>query len=108
MAQFNQTEYYSPDRRFLLGIVTWYEEPGVWVFEIEPWDTMTADMIARSYEVHAQNMYFGDELYFHPSSEAVEVESAKLPDSVPIITTDELFNALITEVADDLILNLGD
>ena len=36
LAQFNQTEYYSPDRRFLLGILTWYDEPGVWVYEIEP------------------------------------------------------------------------
>ena len=24
---FNQIEYYSPSRRFLLGAVTWYEEP---------------------------------------------------------------------------------
>jgi len=29
---FNQIEYYSPSRRFLLGAVTLYEEPGVWTY----------------------------------------------------------------------------
>ena len=102
MAQFNQTEYYSPDRRFLLGILTWYEEPGVWVYEIEPWDTMTAELIAEGFELVRDNTYFGDELYFHPSSEAIAVEAQKLPDSIPIITTDELFAGVTYQP-----LNLG-
>ena len=102
MAQFNQTEYYSPDRRFLLGILTWYEEPGVWVYEIEPWDTMTADLITQGYDLVAQNVYFGDDLYFHPSSEAIETEAANLPDHVRVITTDELFAGVTYQP-----LNLG-
>lgn len=102
MAQFNQTEYYSPDRRFLLGILTWYEEPGVWVYEIEPWDTMTAELIEEGFEIIRANTYFGDDLYFHPASEAIAVEAEKLPDSVPIITTDELFAGVTYQP-----LNLG-
>ncbi|MDP6943963.1 MAG: PEP/pyruvate-binding domain-containing protein, partial [Myxococcota bacterium] len=102
MAQFNQTEYYSPDRRFLLGILTRYEEPGVWVYEIEPWDTMTAEMIQAGFEIVKANTYFGDELYFHPASEAIAVEATKLPASVPVITTDELFAGVTYQP-----LNLG-
>jgi hypothetical protein len=32
LGQFNTTEYYSPSRRFLLGAVTFYEEPQVWAY----------------------------------------------------------------------------
>ena len=42
---FNATEYYSPDRRFLLGAVTHYEEPDAWVYEIATHDTASAEMI---------------------------------------------------------------
>ena len=102
MSQFNQTEYYSPDRRFLLGILTWYAEPGVWVYEIEPWDTMTAEMIVEGFEIVREQVYFGDELVFHPSSEAIAAEAEKLPDTVGVITTDELFAGVTYQP-----LNLG-
>ena len=32
LGQFNMTEYYSPQRRFLLGALTYYEGPGVWTY----------------------------------------------------------------------------
>ncbi len=89
--QFNTTEYYSPSRRFVLGALTFYDEPGVWVYELSPYDTATADLIQLGYEAIAANTYFGDNLYFHPTSTAISVEARKLPDSVKIITTDELF-----------------
>ena len=102
LQQFNSTEYYSPSRRFLLGIVTWYDEPGVWVYEIEPWDTATADMIARGFYLVRDNAWFGPALRFHPSSESIALEAANLPDDVPIITTDELFAGVTYQA-----LNLG-
>ena len=91
LGTFNATEYYSPERRFLLGAVTFYEEPGVWAYEISPYDTASADLIAEAFAEIKDNAWFGEDLYFHPTSEAVEVEAALLPDDVPVITTDELF-----------------
>ncbi len=94
LSSFNVTEYYSPDRRFLLGAVTYYEEPEVFAYEISPYDTATADMIASAYYNIQENAYFGNELYFHPTSEAVEAEAEDLPEDVAIITTDELFEGI--------------
>ena len=92
--QFNSTEYYSPDRRFILGAITHYEEADLWVYEISPYDTATADMIQTAYDIIADHAWFGPALYFHPTSEAVTVEADKLPDHVKIITTDELFGGI--------------
>lgn len=102
MGTFNATEYYSPDRRFILGAVTWYEEPGVWVYEIAPYDTADADMIATAYRSIADHAYFGDELYFHPTSEAVDDVAADLPADVKQISTDELYAGITYQP-----LNLG-
>ncbi len=91
LAQFNQFEYFSPDRRFLLGAVTHYAGPDVWVYEVSPYDTASAEMIATAYKAIASKAFFGDKLYFHPTSVAVEAVAAKLPASVKVITTNKLF-----------------
>ncbi|MFO0556092.1 MAG: PEP/pyruvate-binding domain-containing protein [Polyangiaceae bacterium] len=91
LASFNSTEYFTPDRRFNLGAVTYYEEPDVWALEIAPYDTASAEMITSLYEAVAKNTYFGSSLKFHPTSEAVSKTAEELPASVPIITTDELY-----------------
>lgn len=101
LTQFNSTQYYSPDRRFLLGAVSYYEGPDEWVYEISPYDTADADMISTAYHLIAENMWLGDTLSFHPTSEAVEAEAAKLTD-VPIVSTDDLY-----EGVDYQPLNLG-
>ena len=91
LGDFNQTEYYSPGRRFHLGAITYYEGPQKWTYEIAPYDTASADMIAATFAKIQANAFFADDLYFHPTSEAVEREAANLPEWVPIITTDELY-----------------
>jgi len=91
LAQFNTTEYFSPSRRFLLGAVTYYAGPGVFVWEIAPYDTMDVDMITTAFRSIRDNTFFGERLKFHPTSEAVSSTAAGLPDDIPIITTDELF-----------------
>jgi hypothetical protein len=92
LAQFNQTEYYAAesDRRFLLGTVTHYEGPDVWALELAPYDTSTASMIERLYEAVAEKAFFGPGLRFHPASEPLAKEAAKL-ETVPVITTNELY-----------------
>ena len=102
LGSFNTTEYYSPDRRFLLGAVTWYSEPGVFVYELAPYDTSDADMIAEAFRAITEDAYFGEDLLFHPTSSAIEEVAKGLPDDIPIITTDELFAGISYQP-----LNLG-
>ena len=91
MGQFNSIEYYSPDRRFILGAVSYYDGPGKWVYEISPYDTADAEMIATAYGLIRDNSFMGTDLYFHPTSEAVEEVAASLPSDVKILSTDELY-----------------
>ncbi len=91
LGTFNATEYYSPDRRFLLGAVAYYDGPAAWVYEISPYDTSSAEMVATAFRKIRDASYFGPALRFHPTSEAVEAIVADLPADVPVITTDELF-----------------
>ncbi|MCB9745101.1 MAG: hypothetical protein H6740_21105 [Alphaproteobacteria bacterium] len=102
LGTFNASEYYSPDRRFILGAVTWYAEPGVFVYEVAPYDTADAAMITQAYRAIAENAYFGEELLFHPTSQAVEALVPQLPEDVKIITTAELFAGISYQP-----LNLG-
>ena len=94
LSDFNGSEYYSPDRRFILGAVTYYAGPNVWALEIAPYDTMSAAMIQRLYETVQAHTFFGPALAFHPTSEAVAAEARKLPASVRIKTTDDLYAAI--------------
>jgi len=91
LATFNQSEYFAPDRRFILGAVTYYEGPDVWALELAPYDTASAEMMATLYEAIAGAAFFGEALVFHPSSEALTAEAAKLPATVPLVTTDALY-----------------
>lgn len=91
LAQFNATEYYSPDRRFMLGTLTRYEGPGVWAYEVAPYDNASAEMIALAYGKVKDACFCGDSLRFHPTSVAVAAEAGKLPAGVKIITTDDLY-----------------
>lgn len=100
---FNSTEYYSPTRRFLLGAITYYDNPGVWVYEIAPYDTSTPEMITTAYELIQKQVFFGDKLYFHPTSSSVEDLVGQLPPSVKVITSDELFAGITYQP-----LNLGE
>jgi hypothetical protein len=94
LAEFNQSEYYSPSRRFLLGALTHYEGPDRWVYEISPYDTSDASMIAEAFELVQSNVYIGDRLAFHPTSLNVETVAAELPERTPLVTTDELFQGI--------------
>ncbi len=102
LTQFNQTEYYSPDRRFLLGALNYYEGPGVWAYEISPYDTASAEMIESAFRQIQKNTYFGADIVFHPTSDAVAQAAKSLPGDIPVMTTDELF-----EDIDYQPLNLG-
>ena len=91
LSSFSATEYYRPDRRFVLGAVSYYEGPDVWALELSPYDTASAAMIQTLYEAVAKSAYFGPALQFHPTSEALEKVAATLPRSVHVIPTEELY-----------------
>lgn len=91
LSEFNTTEYFTPDRRFNLGAVTHYEGPDVWALEIAPYDTASVDMIESLFRGVAKQAFFGYKMVFHPTSEAVGVEAAKLPSDIPVMTTDDLY-----------------
>lgn len=90
LAAFNTTEYSDPSRRFVLGAVTYYEEPNVWALEVAPYDTASPDMIAALYDAVRSHSYFGNALAFHPAG-ASESIAANLPKSVRQVTTEQLF-----------------
>lgn len=91
LADFNSTQYFAPDRRFLLGAVTYYEQPAKWVLELSPYDTASAELITKLFLSVKHASYFGPLLAFHPTSEALSTVAATLGAEVPVITTDELY-----------------
>ncbi len=91
LMKFNETEYYSDSRRFILGSITYYEGPKVWSFEIAPYDTADDKMIARAYDAIVKATFFGKQLFFHPTSVSVERVVPALPARIKIKTTAELF-----------------
>lgn len=94
LGAFNLTEYYSPDRRFLLGAVSHYDGPDAWVYEISPYDTADAEMITTAFRTIRDQMWNGDQLAFHPTSVAVEAVAATLPDDIPVVNNDALFEGI--------------
>ena len=94
LSQFNLTEYYDPNRRFVLGAITRYEGPGVWTYEVAPYDNADAEMISAAFQQIIESCFCGDELYFHPTSQAIELEAQNFPNSVQLITTDELYEGI--------------
>jgi len=103
LSDFNRSEYYAPDRRFLLGAITHYEGADAWALEIAPYDTASAEMVSKLYTAVQGASYFGDDLVFHPTSEAVATEAELLSDEVAVVTTDDLFAEI-----DYQPLNLGE
>ena len=91
LATFNATEYFSPDRRFLLGAITYYAGPDKWALELSPYDTASAEMITQLYDKTSRATYFGPKLAFHPTSSSLLAVSAMLPARIPVVTTDELY-----------------
>jgi len=102
LGDFNATEYYSQYRRFLLGSLTRYDDPGVWVYELAPYDTSNVEMIVAAYDRLAEESFLADALYFHPTSEMHERLVPELPEHVRVVTGSQIFSGVSF-----LPLNLG-
>ncbi len=91
LMKFNETEYFSSSRRFILGAISYYDGPKAWTFEVAPYDTADDKMIARAYDIIAKAVFFGPQLYFHPTSSSVERLLPLLPMRVKTKTSKELY-----------------
>lgn len=91
LASFNMTEYSAPDRRFLLGAVTFYEGANAWVLELAPYDTATPAMVAELFYAIRAHTFIGSALGFHPTSDAVQTMATGLPTDIPIVSTETLY-----------------
>jgi hypothetical protein len=94
LGQFNATEYYSPDRRFILGALSHYQGPDRWVFELSPYDAADVSLIQTAFEQVRQHTWLGSELSFHPTSERLEAAARALAADTPITRTAELYQGI--------------
>ena len=90
MADF-VAEYHAPDRRFVLGTLAWYARPGIWTWELTPSDNAGADLIAMAHKRIADACFCGDALRFHATSLDIETEAAKLPASIIVTPSVEVY-----------------
>ncbi len=88
---FTVTEYYVPDRRFVLGAVTYYEGPGTFTLELAGYDTASPDMVDRLYAAVKDATYFGPALKYHATSETLEAQLPELNGDIATISTIEIF-----------------
>lgn len=93
-SEFTVTEYFVPDRRFVLGAITYYEGPGVFTLELSPYDTASPDMIDRLHRAVKDACYFGPVLRYHPTSDTLEEQLGELDGDVVAITTNDLFEGI--------------
>lgn len=94
MSAFNAANYYTPNRRFLLGAITYYEGPKAWALEIAPYDTASVPQITKLFNAVRQVTWFGTALAFHPTSDTVQARAAALAKDIKLVTTDELYAAI--------------
>jgi len=94
LSQFNLTEYYSPDRRFILGALSHYDGPDRWVFELSPYDAADEQLIETAFDIVRQHSWVGADLTFHATSVRLEDTASRLPADVPLTSTDELYQGI--------------
>jgi hypothetical protein len=94
LGQFNATEYFSPDRRFILGALSYYAGPAKWVFELSPYDAADPPLIATAFDIVRRGTWLGGQLAFHPTSSRLDGIAQELPSTIPIVTTDQLYEGI--------------
>lgn len=87
---FNSEMYYRPDRRLYLGTVTRYLAQDIYAVEIAAIDKASPQMIEEIYQTVKKAFLFNADIRYHPTSNALEMET-RLPANVPIIYTKDLY-----------------
>jgi rifampicin phosphotransferase len=94
LALFNQLEYHSEDRRFILANVTHYLDADVWSLELFANDELALDPTVEMFHAVQKLTFFGDRLRYRPVSEKHEHDLAAVKARMPIVTSDEIFGKL--------------
>ena len=97
------SEYLYPQRRLLLGSITYFAEPDLWTYELAPYDTSSAEMIVEAFDRLAGAAFFGGQLAFHPTSLEQEAVVGELPDRIDVVTTEDIYRGATYQP-----LNLGE
>jgi pyruvate, water dikinase len=89
--EFDSVQYASADRRFILGAVTYYEDPKLWVLELAPYDNASSEMISKLLRALRKRTYFGNALAFHPTSVQQEQSAAALAKDQRVVTNEDIY-----------------
>ena len=90
-AEFNILNYRRENRRFVLGQVIHYLDPGLVTLEFSAGDTAGADMIVDAYERVRAALFDGDQLVYRPVSASQEALLPEIEARIPVIRTAEVF-----------------
>ncbi len=88
---FNQAEYRSEDRRFVLGTLTHYVDTDRYTFDLFASDTLSVEKLVSVFEAIRAHVFFEKELAYRPVPPSHEQAVDRLRQSMPILTTAEIF-----------------
>ena len=93
ISNFNVNYFGSESsRRFFLGSISHYEAIDVWAMEMAAYDTATADVIQKIFDViTTDKAFFRPALAFHPTSDALAQVANNLDNSIPVVTTEAIY-----------------
>jgi pyruvate, water dikinase len=92
LQEFNATEYNSPERRFLLGALTYYKDSDSWVYELAPNDAAEADLILTAWDLVEKHTWIGSKMKLHTTSDAIASVAQLLPEDVEAVPTSALIS----------------
>lgn len=92
---FNQQQYRSAGRRFVLGSLVRYLDQDLYTFELAAGDTLDAERLHVAFGVIAAHFYGGEVMRFRPRSERHEGLVAELGERLPSIGVDEVHRGVV-------------
>ena len=91
---FNQRQYKSDDRRFVLATVTHFIDADRWVFDLFAGDTLSLQATAEAFRITRDRVFVGSVLAYRPvpSHHERDIDGARA--LMPVVTTDELYGKI--------------
>jgi len=86
---FNQREYHTPERRFVLGTLSHYAGD-IWAFELYAGDELDIEETARTFARVKKAVFFGDRLRYRPVPTAHE-RDPRTRALMPVVDSHEIF-----------------
>jgi hypothetical protein len=93
-AAFNRIQYRDDARRFEMGSVVHYLDADIWALELVGGDTLSGERISALLQTLRADLWVGDRLKFHPTSELHERAIDTVRGGLPVVSVDEVFGGL--------------